>query len=238
MSWLGPLLRDGASTSGDDFHAGRFEGLYGGLYDRVIQSRTIRRLSPLAYGDPGPIRDLEGFAAHVAASAAEDGIVLDVPSGGGTMLPLLAGAGFGGRVIEADLGSAMLARARSMADRVPQLQVELLQADAQDLPLRDATVDAAVSLNGLHCIPDPVAFCSELGRVIAPGGRLWMITLVSGGTLRADVVIAGGRLFGILPGPPPQQPALEAMVHSAGFDELEWLGGEGLVGLAATRARG
>ena len=238
MSWLEPLLREGASTSGADFHAGRFDGLYGGLYDRVIQSRSIRQLAPLAYGDAGPIPDLEGFAARVAASVPEDGVLLDVPSGGGTMLPLLAGAGLGGRVIEADLGAAMLARAREMARRVPQLEVELLQADAQDLPLRDASVSAAVSLNGLHCIPDPAAFCSELGRVIEPGGRLWMITLVSGGTLRADAVIAGGRLFGIIPGPLPDRAELEAMVRDAGFAEPERLGGDGLVGLAATRAPG
>jgi SAM-dependent methyltransferase len=238
VSWLGPLLRDDGSTSGEDFHAGRFEGLYGGLYDRIIQSRAIRRLAPLAYGDAGPLADLEGFAARVAGSVPDGGVLLDVPCGGGTMLPLLARGGLRGRVIEADLGSAMLARAKEMSERVPELDVALLQADAQDLPLRDASVSAAVSLNGLHCIPDPAAFCAELGRVVEPGGRLWMITLVSGGTLRADAVIAGGRVAGILPGAPPKQDALEAMVRAAGFDELERLGGEGLVGLAATRARG
>ena len=235
MSWLEPLLRDGASASGGDFHAGRFEGIYGGLYDRVIQTSAIRRLAPLAYGDPGPLVDLGGFAARAASSVRDGGVALDVPSGGGTMLPLLARGGLRGRVIEADLGAAMLERAERMAGRVPELDVALLQADAQDLPLRDATVAAAVSLNGLHCIPDPGAFCRELGRVIEPGGRLWMITLVSGGTRRADAVVAGGRALGIIPGPLPDRAALEAMVRDAGFDGLEHLGGDGLLGLAATR---
>jgi SAM-dependent methyltransferase len=233
--WLRPLLRDGHGTGGQDFHAGRFEGVYGELYDRAIQSDALRRLVPLAYGDAGPVVDLDGFAARVAASVPDGGVLLDVPSGGGTMLPRLAKGGLRGRVIEADLGSAMLARAERMCERVPELDVALLQADAQDLPLRDASVAAAVSLNGLHCIPDPRAFLGELGRVVEPGGRLWLITLVSGETRRADAVIAGGRLTGVLPAPPPRRDELEEMIAAAGFADLEPLGGAGLAGLAATR---
>jgi SAM-dependent methyltransferase len=233
-TWLAPLLREDAPVEGGDAHAGRFEGLYGGVYDRVIQSDALRRLAPLAYGDVGPIPDLDGFAGRVAASVPEGGVLLDVPSGGGTLLPRLERARLRGRVIEADLGDAMLARAERMAERVG-LDVALLRADAQDLPLRDASVDAAVSLNGLHVMPDPRAFVSELGRVIAPGGKLWLVTLVSGGTLRTDLVIRGGRLTGVLPGAPPTRDELERFLAEAGFGEVESLGGEGIVGLAATR---
>jgi SAM-dependent methyltransferase len=233
-TWLPPLLRGGKAPPSGDFHAGRFEGLYGGAYDRVIQNGRLRRLAPLAYGDVGPLPDLEGFAARVASSVPDGGVLLDVPCGGGTLLPLLARAGYRGRVIEADLGSAMLARADRMRSRVAELDVALLQADAQDMPLRDASVAAAVSLNGLHVMPDPAAFVAELGRVIEPGGSLWMITLVSRGTLRADVLIATGRISGILPGAPPQLPAVQRFLDDAGFD-VEWLGGEGIVGLRARK---
>ena len=233
--WLRPLLRDGHRSGGEDFHAGRFEGVYGGLYDRVIQSDALRRFAPLFYGDAGPVVDLDGFAARVAAAVPEGGALLDVPSGGGTLLPRLAKGGLRGRVIECDLGSAMLARAERMSERVEGLDVALLQADAQDLPLRNASVSAAVSLNGLHCIPDPHAFAGELGRVVEPGGRLWLVTLVSGATRRADAVIAGGRLTGVLPGPPPRRGELEEMIAAAGFADLEPLGGSGLAGIAATR---
>jgi ubiquinone/menaquinone biosynthesis C-methylase UbiE len=123
-----------------------------------------------------------------------------------------------------------------MAERVPELDVALLRADAQDLPLRDGSVSAAVSLNGLHVMPHARAFVAELGRVIEPGGRLWVITLVSGGTLRADAVIRSGRLLGILPGAPPERTTLERWLSETGFTRLEPLGGEGLLGLAATRS--
>src|SRR3712207_5819427 len=82
--WLKPLLRRDPPEFDED-GAGRFEGLYGGVYDRVIQSDLIRRFAPLAYGDAGPLPDLDGFAARVADAVPEGGVLLDVPSGGGTL---------------------------------------------------------------------------------------------------------------------------------------------------------
>jgi SAM-dependent methyltransferase len=223
----------------DDAGAGRFEGLYGGLYDRAIQSDALRRFAPLVYGDVGPVGDLDGFVVRVAtmtqpARTGEPPVLLDVPVGGGTLLPRLYRRGFRGRVIAADLGSAMLDRAAAVAERVP-LDVGLLRCDAQDLPLRDASVDAAVSLNGLHVMPDAQLFLAELGRVIRPRGRLFLTTLVSGGNLRTDGVIVAGRLAGILPGPPPSRATLLRWLAEAGFASQAPLGGAGLIGVAATR---
>ena len=218
--------------------AGRFDGIYGPLYDRVIQSDALRRLAPLAYGDAGPVPDLDGFATKVALGAHASGprpVLLDVPSGGGTLLPRLADGGFRGLVIEADLGSAMLRRAARQRRRTPNADVVLLRADAHDLPLRDGSVDAAVSLNGLHVMPDPRTFLRELGRLVKPGGRVWLVTLVSGGTRRADAVNRLGRVTGILPGPPPTRPTLLRWLREAGFGRIEPLGGTGLTALSAVR---
>ena len=232
--WLRPLLRDGDGTEDAELHAGRFEGLYGGLYDRVIQSDALRRLAPLFYGDAGPVVDLDAFAARVAASVPDGGVLLDVPSGGGTLLPLLRRAGYAGRVVECDLGAAMLARAAGRRDELTG-DVALLRADAQDLPLEAGSIDAVVSLNGLHCLPDPAGFVHELARVLRPGARAWLITLVSGGSLRGDVVIAAGRVAGIIPTAPPTRSGLDAALREAGFSLVTPLGGAGLVGVVATR---
>jgi SAM-dependent methyltransferase len=242
-AWLDELRRPGsAPVDAPEASAGRFEGVYGAVYDRVIQTDALRRLAPLAYGDVGPLPDLDGFAADVAeGTRAPDGaltvpVLLDVPCGGGTLLPRLARAGYRGRVVEADLGLAMLDRARRMGERAPDLDVALLRADAQDLPLADASVDGAVSLNGLHVMPDPAAFLAELGRVVRPGGRLWLITLVTGGGLRGDLVITAGRLGGILPGAPPRRPELLELLREAGFGRVTPLGGDAITGLAAVRS--
>ena len=55
-----------------------------------------------------------------------------------------------------------------------------LRADAQQLPLLDETVDAAVSLAVLQLIPHPTATMSEMVRVLRPGGRLAVMVPTAG----------------------------------------------------------
>jgi arsenite methyltransferase len=100
----------------------------------------------------------------------QGGIALDVGSGPGSITAALArAAGPDGLALGVDISVPMLARA-VRAEAGPQ--VGFLRADAQRLPLRDQTVDAAVSIAVLQLIPDPVATLSEIARVLRPGGRL------------------------------------------------------------------
>jgi arsenite methyltransferase len=100
----------------------------------------------------------------------QGGIALDVGSGPGSITAALArAAGPDGLALGVDISLPMLARA-VRAEAGPQ--VGFLRADAQRLPLRDHTVDAAVSIAVLQLIPDPVATLSEIARVLRPGGRL------------------------------------------------------------------
>jgi SAM-dependent methyltransferase len=229
---LSSLPADGAPS------AGRFEGLYGPLYDRVIQSDVLRRLAPLAYGDAGPLPDLDGFAWRVADGTRADGgrrCCSTCRRAAGRCCRGSSAPATAGRVVESDLGAQMLERAAAMARRTAELDVALLRADAHDLPLRDGSVDGVVSLNGLHCMPDPRRFVEELGRVTRTGGRLFLITLVSGGNRRGELINRGGQLGGVLPGPPPSRTTLERWLQEAGFSDREDLGGKALAGLAATK---
>ena len=99
-----------------------------------------------------------------------DGVALDVGSGPGNVTASLArAAGPDALALGVDISEPMLARAVG-AQAGPN--VGFLRADAQRLPLRDATVDAVVSLAVLQLIPDPTATLSEMVRVLRPGGRL------------------------------------------------------------------
>ncbi len=117
-----------------------------------------------------------------------DGVALDVGSGPGNVTASLArSAGPDALALGVDISEPMLARAVS-AQAGPN--VGFLRADAQQLPLRDDTVDAAVSLAVLQLIPDPTATLTEMVRVLRPGGRLAVMVPTAG---------RAGELFRWLP---------------------------------------
>lgn len=218
----------------------RFEGLYGRLYNRVIQSDRLRRRVFALWGSTEPLQDLDGFvraAVESAHAAAAEPVLLDVPCGGGTLLPFLDRHGFAGRVIEADLAESMMRRAAAaVAGARAPVNTVLLRADALDLPLGAACIDAAVSVNGLHVMPDARAFLLELARVMRPGAPLRLITPVSTRSLRSLAILALARRTRIVPHAPPTRPALWALVEQVGFTDLRSLGGTSITGLACRRA--
>ncbi|MEE9243316.1 MAG: methyltransferase domain-containing protein [Mycobacterium sp.] len=118
----------------------------------------------------------------------QGGIALDVGCGPGNVTGSLAQAvGPGGLALGVDISVPMLQRAVG-SESGPQ--VGFLRADAQRLPLRDNTVDAAVSIAALQLVPNPPAALREMARVLRPGGRLAVMVPTAG---RAS------RLWRILP---------------------------------------
>lgn len=116
------------------------------------------------------------------------GVALDVGSGPGNVTALLArAAGRDGLALGVDISEPMLARA---VDAQAGPNVGFMRADAQQLPLRDETVDAAVSLAVLQLMPNPTATLAEIVRVLRPGGRL---------AIMVPTVGSVGELFRWLP---------------------------------------
>jgi arsenite methyltransferase len=124
------------------------------------------------------------------------GIALDVGCGPGTVTASLArAAGTDGLALGLDLSQAMLARA-VRAEARPQ--IAFLRADAQQLPLRDETVDAVVSIAVLQLVPDPAAALAEMARVLRAGGRLAVMVPTAGRAARIWRMLPsiGAHLFG------------------------------------------
>ena len=104
------------------------------------------------------------------------------------------GARAGGRVLEVAIGTGlniehyssdvtltgvelspeMLAIARDRAARHDR-PVELLEGDAQRLPVTDASYDTVVCCLALCSIPDPAAAIAEMHRALVPGGELLLV---------------------------------------------------------------
>jgi arsenite methyltransferase len=99
----------------------------------------------------------------------EEEAILEVGFGGGGLLAMLLQA-TRGRVTGIDVSEAMVKRSRRRFAGVDRLAVHPASVDA--LPLQNASVDKACSVNNLYFWPDPAAGMAELARVIRPGGRL------------------------------------------------------------------
>jgi SAM-dependent methyltransferase len=87
-----------------------------------------------------------------------------VGCGTGRLLTLLAAAG--AVVLGVDSDPAMLSVAATRG------RGRLVRADAQRLPLTDASVQAAVTVATLEFTADPARVLAEMARVVGPGGRL------------------------------------------------------------------
>jgi SAM-dependent methyltransferase len=116
------------------------------------------------------------------------GVALDCGSGPGNVTAQLAdAAGQDGLALGIDISEPMLARA---VEAQQASNLGFLRADAQRLPLRDETVDAATSLAVLQLIPNPAQTLAEIARVLKPGGRVAIMVPTAGNI---------GSLFRLLP---------------------------------------
>jgi len=76
-------------------------------------------------------------------------------------------------VIGIDFAGEMLRRGLAkVRDRGLSSRVRIARGDAMALPLRDASVDAAMVAFGIRNVADPLAACREFHRVLRPGGKL------------------------------------------------------------------
>lgn len=98
--------------------------------------------------------------------------VLDVGCGTGIVARRAAQqVGDDGVVVGVDLNEGMLDVARKKSAEMDPA-IEWRQGDATDLPFDDGSFDAVVCQQVLQFIPEPEKALREMGRVLAPGGRL------------------------------------------------------------------
>jgi len=105
-----------------------------------------------------------------------DELVLDLATGTGALLRLLAGRpGRPSRAVGIDASAAMLSRAPALPEGWC-----LINADARRIPLGDASVDVVTCAYLLHLLDEHErqAVLSEIARVLRPRGRAVLVTLL------------------------------------------------------------
>jgi arsenite methyltransferase len=99
--------------------------------------------------------------------------VLDIGSGSGTdalIAALLTGPT--GIVHALDMTQAMREKLRRNAAAMRLDHVSVLEANAEQIPLPDASIDVVTSNGVLNLVPDKPAAFAEIARVLKPGGRI------------------------------------------------------------------
>ncbi|SDL79038.1 Methyltransferase domain-containing protein [Glycomyces sambucus] len=152
------MPHDHAHDHGTDHHRhhGPIEGRHSHRYNRIA-----RLLGPLQY---------RRIAADIAASAPRNAAVLDIGTGPGILLRVLAKRRPDLRLTGVDLAQDMIDHAtRNLAHLTPA--PDLRAADVAALPFDDGAFDLVVSTYSSHHWSDPAAGATEIARVLRPDGR-------------------------------------------------------------------
>ena len=146
------------------------------LSEQHSSGQNSSRVNPanLAVGAVMALAMTAGRGPVARAIVAEAGLAAgdraaDIGCGPGTAVRRAAASGV--PVTGVDPSPAALSLAR-MFTRRNAAEVAWLQGRAEHLPLPDAAVTVAWSISSVHHWADPAAGIAELGRVLAPGGRV------------------------------------------------------------------
>lgn len=130
-------------------------------------------------GVTGPGMDEEIRIARLLLGLQTGHRVLDVACGPANFTRAFARAiSADGFAVGVDASETMLARGVRDTEKAGLDNVALLRADATDLPFEDGCFDAVCCFAALHLFAEPHDAIAEMTRVLAPGGRVAIMTSV------------------------------------------------------------
>jgi SAM-dependent methyltransferase len=179
---------------------------------RLGQRLMVSRALPLIYqrfwrplggrllmGLTGPGTEEEHRMALAMLSIDRGDRVLDVACGPGNFTRDFARAASEGLAVGIDASASMLDVAVRDTD---EPNVAYLRGDARALPFRDDSFDAVCCFAALYLIEEPMRALAEITRVLAPGGRMALLTSCNRGLLPTGAAsslvrgLSGVRVFG------------------------------------------
>lgn len=164
------------------------------VYQRFWRPFGVRLLMGLT----GPGTGEEHRMALSMLSIDPGDRVLDVACGPGNFTRDFARAAGEGLVAGLDASASMLDVA--VRDTTSD-NVAYIRGDAGALPFRDGSFDAVCCFAALYLIEEPLRALAEIVRVLAPGGRVALLTSCNRGLLPAGVTspvvrrLSGVRIF-------------------------------------------
>ena len=176
----------------------------------------------LAALPPAALESFAGVGYPFAAGVIREGDhVLDVGSGSGTDALICARlVGARGRVYALDMTAPMRAKLQATAAAAGVANLQVLEGDAEAIPLPDAAVDVVTSNGVLNLVPDKARAIAEIHRVLKPGGRLQLADIALARPVaerfRQDPQLWAECVVGAV-----EEERYLAMLRGAGFESVE-----------------
>jgi len=147
--------------------------------------------------------------------------VLDLGSGAGNdCFVARALVGETGYVAGIDFTEAMIEKARENARTLGYTNVDFIQGDIDDIPVRFGVVDVVISNCVLNLVPDKPKAFSEMFRVLKQGGHFCISDVVLQGELPVGVKEDATMYAGCVSGALPREEYL-SIIEEAGFNNVE-----------------
>jgi ubiquinone/menaquinone biosynthesis C-methylase UbiE len=151
--------------------AGTYSFLAGRVYDRLVVHGGFRLFG-------GNLHQLVFEQGREAVQAASGAPILDMPVGTAYFTARVAEA-HRGLVAGVDIAEGMVRESKKVAEQRGLSNLVTVCADAHHLPFPDGAFGAVLCTNGLQVIPGLRPTISELVRVLAPGGTIFVSVLLA-----------------------------------------------------------
>ena len=189
------------------------------LVPQIYERYWRPALGQVAKGVRGPGMGEEIRIARLLLGLGPGDRVLDIACGPGNFSRAFAAAvGESGLVVGLDASRTMLERGAADLRRSGIDNLVLVRGDATALPFLDDSFDGDCCFAALHLFADPFAGLDEMARVLAPGGRIALMTSVQrqlaprGPAKPIAERLSGMRVFA-------QDEVVEAL-QQRGFDDI------------------
>jgi SAM-dependent methyltransferase len=159
------------------------------LYESTWRKGAMTRFS----GRKFPLSE-ELDEMYLAIGDIDGGMVVDVGCSEGYYSRHLARRG--AKVLAIDHSRAFCTKARKRASKMG-VQIAVARAIAQNIPAADSSTDAVVMGGTFNEIGDRSAALAEVARVLRPGGRGYVVSLLHASTTPGQVLQRGLNLTGI-----------------------------------------
>lgn len=175
--------------------------------------------------------ELEGYSADADlglgcglptqfAQIKKGDTVVDLGSGAGNdAFVARAETGETGKVIGIDFTPAMIAKARTNAEKLSFHNVEFRQGDIEQMPVTSGTADVVISNCVLNLVPNKDGVIKEIFRVLKPGGHFSISDIVLQGALPENLQQAAEMYAGCVSGAIQKNTYLE-LINQNGFENV------------------